>query len=195
MSCFQRLRACCAVRMALPRDSTAHSWKRARKRRWQKRSTIPISRIEGGVTEWCKCFDAALQRSAYRVCDALNEVQATFDIREPYWRGHVHVAQSQGAYLAVRALYKQAEDVYTAAVTEYDAALQLAPDDVAVHNKGIVLTRLGDLQAQLGHDGNGCDFYRAAAREYARVLEIAPGIRGIHEVQNAVKRKIEATCG
>jgi tetratricopeptide (TPR) repeat protein len=66
-------------------------------------------------------------------------------------------------------------DSYSLAISAYDDALKLAPEDVyALNNKGNALQRLGDLQSALSQHKEAMDSYSLAISAYDDALKLAP---------------------
>lgn len=117
---------------------------------------------ERGVREWVDVFDEATEVSRYRLCHALLDVRGEMVIESQFHCARV--SHSVGDYYASLALHEQAQLEYLEAITAYDAALRLAPDDAASYNnKGLALVRLGAVQADLSQ-------YDAAIASYARSI-------------------------
>jgi hypothetical protein len=83
-----------------------------------------------GISEWITVFEAALQGSAYALCQSLLAIRNEMTIDTDFQLGQVSLCE--GTYWYHLARYDIARQEYQEGIAAYDTALLRAPDDVQV---------------------------------------------------------------
>jgi tetratricopeptide (TPR) repeat protein len=158
-------------------EAVAEAIYHANQREWEK-----------GVDEWIEVFNSALEKSVYMLCRALLGVRNDLTVETSFELGRLSL--SEGDYFMTLARYKEAKGEYREAISAYDDALKLAPDDVnALNNKGSALQRLGDLQSGLAQHKEAMQSYSLAISAYDTALKLAPdNVYALTNKGNALQR-------
>ncbi|WP_287131369.1 tetratricopeptide repeat protein [Candidatus Cyanaurora vandensis] len=131
------------------------------------------------VTFWLDIFEQAQRGSLYDLCRNL------LNLREQFWvMGDSELgklAQTEGEFCAALARYDRAEQKYKEAIAAYDRVLVQEPENIFTHNnRGITLSRLGDLQAGLAQEDLAFRSYQGALAEFDQILQQAPDLSQVY---------------
>ena len=127
---------------------------------------------ERGILEWLNVFDGSLQSNLYELCSALLEIRGELSIKSEFLQGRASMCVAD--YFGTLASYEVAHQEYVKAIAHFDESLRQEKVDLAssYNNKGIALTKLGNLQAELADHKAATISYDDAIAAFDQVLSI-----------------------
>jgi tetratricopeptide (TPR) repeat protein len=128
---------------------------------------------KAGAEEWLEVFDHALEASRHDLCRALLEISVEMIIKHNSERGQI--AECAGHYFMTVARYEAAEQKYLEALALYDKALRGKHDPTTHDHKGLALSRLGDLYAEVSRHKEALKTYHKAMACLDRAISELPG--------------------
>jgi tetratricopeptide (TPR) repeat protein len=145
---------------------------------------------ERGAKEWEEVFEEALRLSRYGECEPLLAIRGELWIKSNFGLGRI--SQSEGNYYVQLARYAEAKQEYLEAVTAYDSEPIITPDNEVMLNnmKGIVLGKLGELQAQLTEFEEAKQYYSESIAALNLALRIAPDSIGTFNNKGTALRSL-----